>query len=127
MSENEARDARLRNLLRSALPSPPIDEVDWAALHGRITTSARRVRRAPAWWQMLATWSARGIPAAAAAAIAAALMLGTVLRPAPIDSVAFTVIEEELATDLAGSLPVLIAGADEDVLDALLFHDMEEE
>ena len=119
-------DDRLRSIMRAALPEPPIDEVDWTALHGRITARARRARRAPVWWQTLATWSARGIPAAAAAAVVAALMLGTVLRPEPVDTVAFMVIVEELATDLAGSLPVLVDGADEDVLDALLFYDVEE-
>ena len=124
MSDNEIRDARLRSMLRNAVQTPPVDDVDWDALHGAIMARGRGVRRTPV-WQTLAIWSSRGIPAAAAAAVVAALMLGTVLRPDPVDALAFTVIEEELATDLAGSLPVLVAGADEDVLDALLFHDVE--
>lgn len=127
MNEHEMDDERLRTLIRAAAPAPPAAEVDWSALHARIMTRGRPLlRRTPAWWQLLAGWSSKGIPAAAAAAAIAALLLGTVLRPGVDNGPAFVAIEEELAADLDGALPVFIAGADDEVLDALLFYDGED-
>lgn len=130
MTEQDGTDARLRSLMRASAPTPPIDEVDWSALHARIAARARPLVRPRdrTWWQLLAGWSSRGIPAAVAAAAVAVVMLGSVLRPqadAPAD---FRVIEEELAAGLGdGSLPLLLANStDEEMFDALLFYEEEE-
>jgi hypothetical protein len=129
MSEHDHPDALLRSLLRSTAPTPPVDDVDWSALHACITTRARPLvrPRSAAWWQLLAGWSSRGIPAAATAAAVAVLLLGSVLRPPPAPSADFRVIEEELAAGMnEGSLPLLLASSsDDEMLDALLFYDEE--
>ncbi len=81
---NEERmEAWLREQLRTALPDPPVDEVDWAALRQRIARRAepqlarlRRSARAAAWWDYAARWALPGLPAAVAAAAVLALLLG---------------------------------------------------
>lgn len=69
----------LQRALRAASPEPPLDAVDWDALHGRVMAQATQilarttVRRR--WWDHVAAWAARGIPITAASAAAAALVL----------------------------------------------------
>ncbi len=79
----EKLEAWLRERLRTALPEPPVDEVDWAALRQRIARRAepqlarlRRSARAAAWWDYAARWAKPALPAAIAAAAALALLLG---------------------------------------------------
>jgi negative regulator of sigma E activity len=124
-------DAALRSLLKRHARKPPADDVDWSALHARITTTAApQFRRRPqvVWWQQVAGWSPRGIPLAAAAAAALAIVLGTGIvgtgATGQDSSASFLTLEEELA---AGSVVFLAASDDVDaVIDALLFYDMEE-
>jgi hypothetical protein len=122
-------DAALKAWLGAAAPEPPVDDVDWQALHARITDRAVPLlrRQRGAWWQLVAGWSPRSIPAAATAAAALLLVLATgVVPPArPIAAVTVLTLEEELAAESAA---LLAAGDDADaVLDALLFYDMEDE
>jgi hypothetical protein len=131
---DDTRDDELADALRSALPQPPMEGVDWDSLHARITAAARpSTTTAPAWWLPLANWSPRGIPMAAAAAVV--LMLGAgVLGTAGRDgaeptraAIAFRTVEEELVNGLSiGSRP-LLAGLETDaMLDAVLFYDGED-
>lgn len=133
----DARDDALGAALRSAAPAPPIDAVDFAALHARISaaaapTLARQHRRAPAraWWQPLAGWSAAGIPLAAAASVLLVLAAGGLQReagPAAGAMVAFRTLEEELAEGLSTDARQLFAEVgSEAVLDVALFSDGED-
>ncbi|CAN5636222.1 hypothetical protein BH23GEM10_BH23GEM10_02490 [soil metagenome] len=136
---DSSRDAELRDLLQRNTDAPPFDDVDWPARRARITSAAAPLlgMRAPsaAWWQLVATWSTRGVPVAAAAAAAVLVVIGTGLLPdrpagdgahgAAIEPVAhaFITLEEELAY---GSAALMVASNDsEAVLDALLFYDGE--
>jgi hypothetical protein len=132
---DDTRDDDLADALRSALPQPPMEDVDWDSLHSRITAAARpsTAAGAPAWWLPLANWSPRGIPVAAAAAVV--LMLGAgALGTAGRDgseptrtAISFRTVEEELVNGLSiGSRP-LLAGVETDaMLDAVLFYDGED-
>ena len=131
------RDAELRSLLREQV-APPFDQVDWHRLLARITadaepllararSSAGRLRtgaQQAAWWQMLAAWSARGIPVAATAAAAAIVFIvtGSLERPRAVATAdTYITLEEELAY---GSAALTAAGNDSDaVLNALLFYE----
>jgi hypothetical protein len=124
-------DAALSDALRDATPAPPIDDVDWQTLHaGVMRRAAPLLARAPrqSWWQLIAGWSMPAIPVGTLAAAALLLIVASNAllprtRPAATDTVAFITLEEELAL---GSAPLLAAGADaDDVIDALLFSDME--
>ena len=130
--QDETQDHELSAALREAVPAPPVDAVDWSALHGRIVACAtplladRRTIR-PGVWQTLSGWAAGAIPLTAAAAAVVLVLLGTWLgrgSGAGVTAGEFATVEEALADDLfAGSAPLLIAGAtDDDVLDALVFY-----
>lgn len=123
-------DAALGTALRAASPPPPMDEVDWDGLHDRIVAGARRTlaRRIAArrrWWDVTASWAARGIPLTAVTAAAAALVLawvGPPGRPAG-ETVAVLAFEEALAGE-AG--PILMASdPDEALANAILYYDEE--
>lgn len=148
-------DDPLRRALHAAAPPPPVNDVDWMALHARITAAARPTLDAVAAgrsldvvnvdaaaatsaagktggsvWLPLAGWSPLGIPMAAAAAVL--LVLGATLladAPAPrVSAVAssFRTIEEEFASGLDYGVGAMLAGGTDDVLDAVLFLDGED-
>lgn len=129
-----ADDVAWQSLLRRNTPSPPMDEVEWDALHARITDRAAPLigRRSPSWWQLLSD-SVPYRPRVLAAAAVVTLAIAGVLMPerpvSPAATLEFRTIEEELAGDLInGPVPMLAAGASgDDVLDFLLFYDMEEQ
>lgn len=133
MTQDRHNEDALQDVLRAHAPAAPVDDVDWAALHTRITTDAAPLlRRRPAtWWQVLGNRSTDMRRTAAAAAIvilvgAAALMPG---RPGSVAAQPeFRTIEEELAASVPyASVPLLANGADNsDVIDALLLYDGEE-
>lgn len=88
-NEENERDDRLRAELRRALPEPPLNEVDWAALRQRIAVEAAprlvRLARGPrrnAWWEYAARWAGPALPAAFAAAAVLVLMLGRLVGTA---------------------------------------------
>jgi hypothetical protein len=123
---NITPDLELGAILRDNTAQPPLDAVDWNALHRRITTRAQPLlRRAPApWWQLIAGWSGFGIPATAAAAALLMLLLGTaVMRPTATSSagtVAYSSLEEDLHAT-AGAVLNLNASA-EDILEDMLLE-----
>lgn len=127
-------DIAWKALLRANTAAPPVDDVDWPALHTRITTGAGPLlrRTATTWWQLLGGRSfSKGHTTAAAAAVITLIVAGALMpdRPAAHAGTGeFPFIEEELAASLAyASVPLLAADADnDDVLDALLFYDGEE-
>ena len=129
----DRHESPLEDQLRTLTPAPPADEVDWAALHARIATSAAPLllRRRPAtWWHVLAGRSAEVRRTAAGVAIAVLVAAGVLMpeRPAPVALQSeFRTIEEELAASVPyASVPLLASGADDsDVLDALLLYDGE--
>ncbi len=66
------RDARLGALLRAVLGEPPMAEVDWPALAGRIGAAVRSPRNAP-WWIHVERWQRRALPLALAAGLVGTL------------------------------------------------------
>lgn len=133
MTHDRQDDASMQDLLRAHAPLPPVDEVDWPALHGRITDRATPLlRRPPAtWWQVLGNRSTHMRHAAAAAGLAVLVGAGVLMpeRPAPlVVQPEFRTIEEELAASVPyASVPLLASNADDsDVIDALLLYDGEE-
>jgi hypothetical protein len=132
---DDTRDDDLADALRSALPQPPMEEVDWDSLQARISAAARpsMAASAPAWWLPLANWSPRGIPVAAAATVVLMLgagALGTAGRGGsePMGAaISFRTVEEELVNGLSiGSRPLLAGLETEALLDAVLFYDGED-
>lgn len=131
---DEYDDAELKHLLRTHTPAPPIDEVDWSALHARTTAGAAPLlrRRSTTWWQLLGSRSSYAARTAAAAAAVAVLIATGVLMPDRPSAAAyqaeFRTVEEELALGLPySSVPLLATEADNgDVIDALLLYDGEE-
>jgi len=131
---NEERmEAWLREQLRSALPEPPLDEVDWPALRQRIAWRAepqlarlRRSARASAWWDYAARWSKAALPAAVAAAAVLALLLGRMQSApqaqSPVESVTINTTQRLTVESAIGASPqdeetsVLFASADRDEL-----------
>jgi hypothetical protein len=125
------RDAALADRLRDALPAPPLEDVDWGALHGRVMAAARPRLRAATWWEPMGAWAARGIPATAAAAALAAFALA-VLPPRDraadyarlaSDGARYS-LEDALAADLPEPTRALFAagGGDADPGLLLLFE-----
>ncbi len=125
----------LRRALLAASPEPPLDAVDWDALHGRVMAQAPKIlarsaaRRA--WWDVAAAWAARGIPVTAASAAAAAVLLALAGAPtaawlAEYETIALlpTTMETELAADAA----MLIGNeiGDDELAWALLVYEGEE-
>lgn len=136
---HDGPDAQLAAALRAALPAVPVDDVNWPALHARISAAAEpllaqsrpsaSVRLHRGLWQPLAGWSPFGIPLAAAASVSLLLVSG-VLRP-DLPGIeagsAFVTIEEELVNGLSAGARPLLAGADTDaMLDVALFYDGED-
>lgn len=127
-------DASLRTLLRASAPAPPLDDVDWAALHARTTACAAPLlrRRSGTWWQVLGRSPSHGLRAAAfAASIALVLTTSVMMTERPFTvayETEFRTIEEELALSVPyASVPLLAAGADNGtIIDALLLYDQEE-
>jgi len=71
-------DDELRGHLRQSVPLPPLDEVAWNDLARTIGSRAEpflRARRRPPWWRHASQWARAGIPLAAAAVLALALLL----------------------------------------------------
>jgi hypothetical protein len=69
----------LRDHLRRSAPVPPVDEVAWEALARTIGSRAEpllraRRKRLP-WWSHASRWARAGIPLAAAAVLALALLV----------------------------------------------------
>jgi hypothetical protein len=139
-------DDPLGNELHGA-SQPPMDDVDWMALHARIRRAAEPALAARAQalaetarplagiaassnvWQPLAGWSPFGIPLAAAATVI--LMIGAArVGTEPVrrsDTGSFRTIEEEFVIGLGGNAAPLVAGiGSEDMLDAVLFYDGED-
>jgi hypothetical protein len=139
----------LGHALRSE-PQPPVDDIDWSALHARILHAAGPTlaglaaaghaairahgaaeRRPGGIWLPLAGWSPFGIPLATAAAVL--LLIGAALAgtraPADrgTDGDALRTIEEELASGLGPGAGALIAGTGSYyLLDAMLLYGDEE-
>ena len=132
MTHDDApEDVKLGALLRDTAAVPPLDDVDWAALHARTTAGATALlnRRRRSWWQVLGSDSVFSGRLAAAAA-AAVLVTGTVLmpqRPGATATAEFRTIEEELALSVPYvSVPLLAEDAGSGaVIDALLLYDQE--
>lgn len=129
MTEHDRHDEdrEWKALLHAATPEPPFDEVDWATLHASVTARAEPLlnRTRTSWWQHVAGWSMRGIPAALAAAALVLFMVSDVVRPSAANGSAdFDTIEEALATALPDDGTSLFL-ASEDVADALLFYGVE--
>jgi hypothetical protein len=130
----DASDGELKAALRSAV-SPPVGEVDWDRLHGRILAAAAsrrgitaRPKRASDW---VAAWSRRGIPALAtarAAAVVALLVLPLDRRAAEPEPPGFWPIAEELVSGLPeATRRLLLAGDDvESLLQAVMANGREE-
>lgn len=125
-------DPELAALLRRHAAAPPLDAVDWDALHARTTASAAALlhRRRQSWWHVLGSHSlaSSGLAAAAAAVV---LAVGSILmpqRPAAGGATEFRTIEEELALAVPYSSVPLLAQDDGSgaVIDALLLYDEEE-
>jgi hypothetical protein len=152
MSFDDSRDTPqeqadvLRRGLRDAVPPPPMNDVDWKALHARIGVAARpalaelaagrtatgqpqdqapwlraKPAQAQSVWQPLAGWSSRGIPLAAAASVL--LMLGaawlgtTSARDVSTpDVTSFRTLEEEFMEGLGAGAAPLLAGIGPDEL-----------
>lgn len=125
--DRHGHDREWKALLHAATPEPPFDHVDWAALHARVTSRAAPIlkRTHASWWQHVAGWSVRGIPAAAAAAVLVMFVIGDVVRPPAANGTAdFHTIEEALASALPDEgVSVLLESGD--VADALLFYGVE--
>lgn len=124
-------DPQLRALLRTHAAEPPVDSIDWNALHTRTTASAAALlrRRTQSWWRVLGSNSAlaaRMAAAAAAAVVATAMLMPE--RPATGDVAEFRTIEEELTGAVPyASVPLLAQDAGNGaVIDALLLYDEEE-
>lgn len=146
MSRNifdDSRDEELARVLRDATPEPPMHEVDWAALHARITAAAQSSLqpavqpstgaqpRVSTVWQPLSAWSRRGIPLAAAAStllVIGAAWLGLAEQAQPQQAGAeFVMVEEQLAGGAGFGAGSLFAGLDADeMIDVALFGDGEE-
>jgi hypothetical protein len=137
MSRNifdDSRDEKLTRALDEALPRPPVDDVDWSALHARIATAAQPLLQPQlvpvveqAWWLPLARWSAAGIPLAAAASVL--LMIGTARIGGGADATpgGFVMVEEELVSGAGAQAQPLLAGVEAmDMLDVALFSAGEE-
>jgi hypothetical protein len=131
---NEHDDSAWAALLRTNSTTPPIDGVDWTALHARIAAGAAPLlrRRTPTWWLLLgggSTRVVRAVTAVAAVIIAIVSALAMPQRPEGLADTEFRTIEEVLTDGLPyTSVPLLAADADRgDVLDALLFYDREEQ
>jgi len=125
----------LRRALRAASPEPPLDAVDWDALHGRVMAQATQilarttVRRR--WWDEVAAWASRGIPITAVSAAAAALVLvlgGLPIAPRIVDHETFAAVPMTLEDVLAAEAgPLFGDGSAEDALTlALLGYEGEE-
>lgn len=87
--EAAARVEELRRHLRSSLPEPPLAEVAWDDLARSIAARAEprlRLRRRP-WWIHASRWGRVGVPVAAAAVVALALLLPG-RRPTPTEPAA---------------------------------------
>ena len=124
-------DAELRRALRAAAPEPPLDEVDWDRLHGRILADARgilaRATSRRSWWEVAAVWARRGVPLTATAAAAAAIALllagppmgGT---PVELEAYASTVTLEDVLAAEAGPL-FTAESAEEALARAILYGD----
>jgi hypothetical protein len=139
MSRNlfdDSRDETLARALQDAAPRPPIDDVDWMALHARITGAAQPQLAQPAaspWWQPIARWSPRGIPLAAAATVLLMIGAGLIGRSslttpslAAADA-GFVMVEEELVNGVPVSARPLLAGVEaHGMIDAALFYDRED-
>jgi len=126
-------DDDLRRELLAASPAPPIHEVDWKRLRERVMRAAharRPTRHDVAWFEVIAGWSARGVPIAATAVAAAVLTL--VALPASSRAIGdaasaeehVTIEDELIAATPAAAHPLLYAGAEPDaLLEAALLYD----
>lgn len=125
-------DPILRAALRAAVPEPPLENVDWNALHARIQTHAQPLllQQRKSLLHLLGSWSHRGsVLAAAAAALMAVVLVGTTIVSAESGSGdGYRTVEEELAYALPVAARTLLgsAGEPETMLDAVLFYDAEE-
>jgi hypothetical protein len=132
------RGDALGAVIRRGTRPPPVESVDWSALHARITAAAaallEEARPAAAkagareWWQPLAGWSSFGIPVAAAASVLLVLAAGAleVAGPSSADAT-FRTIEEELAGGLSAGARLLLADPGSSaVLDVALFAEGED-
>ncbi|HEY0095105.1 MAG TPA: hypothetical protein VGB96_12300 [Archangium sp.] len=107
MNHEADRDPELAALLRSALPEPPADAVDWGRLRGAVARGAElplaRRRRAPA---------RRWLPLGAAGLVAASLALA--LRPSgdprPLPAEERVIVETIVAESLPSNVDQLISG-----------------
>ena len=71
-------DDELRGHLRRSVPPPPMDEVAWNDLAHGIGSRAEpflEARRRLPWWRHASRWGRAGIPLAAAAVLALALLV----------------------------------------------------
>lgn len=125
----EAIDAYVRQRLREALPEPPVDEVDWAALRLRIARQSElalaRLRRSPRgvnWWDYAARWAMPALPAALAAAAVLALLLGRLEQQTPPQPTTVASAERITVETAIGATPrdeetsVLFTARDRDAL-----------
>ena len=126
-------DPVLSAALRASVRTPPVDDVDWAALQTRVERSAQPLlARSRSWrlMQLLGRWSwPGGIMAGSAAAVLALLLGVSAALSGGEDSLnEFRTVEEELAQAApAGARPLLVAsGESAAMLDAVLFYEAEE-
>jgi hypothetical protein len=91
---NHRQDLQLGGALRDALAPG-----EAAAFVARLLARYDAARATPPPWDVLASWGRRGVAVAAVAALAAGLLVGRVMRPAPGS------IEDALGSPSGTSLP----------------------
>jgi hypothetical protein len=96
-----ARDAELGALLADVVGAPPVADVDWAALAGRIASA--RARQRTAWWSYAARWERRALPVALAAGLAGVLALWGLGMPATSHAAAAGTFSDPIAAMVDGT------------------------
>ena len=110
------RDERLGALLRDTVGEPPMADVDWTALAGRIGAAVRMPRATP-WWGHVERWQRRALPLAIAAGLVGALVLWSAANGTGTELVAgngdlvTAVVSGASSADAAVSYARVVAGS----------------
>jgi hypothetical protein len=97
-----ARDERLGALLRDVVGEPPMADVDWSALAGRVSAAVRSQQAIP-WWTHIGRWQRRALPLALAAGLVGALALWSGAAIARAEAAAYG--SGDLVTALLSGVP----------------------
>ena len=87
-SGEPARDEQLGALLRDVVGVPPMADVDWSALAGRVSAAVRSQSATP-WWGHVGRWQRRALPLALAAGLVGALALWSGAAIARVEAAAY--------------------------------------